>query len=321
MSPATQDNRIPLLATAFVVYHHVDLTKARQFYLDFGLTVAQEREGEVFFKGYGAEPFVIHAIQAKDKSRKFGGAAYEVESRADLERAANLPNASAISKLNAPGGGEIVTLLDPVGHQVHLVYGQEKRAPEDPKMEKLTVNYEDEKPRKGRFQRFKPGPAPVHRWGHYGVTYPAGKYQEMYDWYTTTLTLAPSDIVYRGSDPITCFFHIDRGLEYTDHHAFFFKPAKPGQELDVAHAAFEVHDFDIQQLGHQYLGGKGYRLCWGVGRHVLGSQVFDYWFDSSDFVVEHYADGDLVNSETVVAKVQAGPQALSIWGPPVPDVF
>jgi hypothetical protein len=28
-------------------------------------------------------------------------------------------------------------------------------------------------------------------------------------------------------------------------------------------------------------------------QHVLGSQVFDYWFDTSKFMVEHYADGDL----------------------------
>lgn len=36
---------------------------------------------------------------------------------------------------------------------------------------------------------------------------------------------------------------------------------------------------------------------------------------------EHYADGDIVNSETRVSEVQAGPEALAIWGPPVPPVF
>jgi hypothetical protein len=34
----------------------------------------------------------------------------------------------------------------------------------------------------------------------------------------------------------------------------------------VAHSAFEVHDFDTEQLGHSYLESKGYELCWGVGR-------------------------------------------------------
>ncbi|KAI4620418.1 uncharacterized protein J4E87_007105 [Alternaria ethzedia] len=55
--------------------------------------------------------------------------------------------------------------------------------------------------------------------------------------------------------------------------------------------------------------------------HVLGSQVFDYWFDTSEFILEHYADGDLVNAETEVSHVPAGPQALKIWGPPIPGVF
>ena len=56
-------------------------------------------------------------------------------------------------------------------------------------------------------------------------------------------------------------------------------------------------------------------------QHVLGSQVFDYWFDPSGFMVEHYADGDVVNSETPITNIPAGPGALSVWGPPVPEVF
>ncbi|KAI8680778.1 hypothetical protein LRP88_04446 [Fusarium phalaenopsidis] len=313
------DSRIRLLATAYVDYSHADLDAAKTFLQDFGMTIVEDRGDRVYFAGYGTEPYIYVARKAEKSA--FGGAAYEVESRRELERATEIPSASPISKLDGPGGGEIVTLTDPMGHKVHLVAGQVKKEAVHVNLEKLTVNYEDDKPRKGRFQRFEPGPAPVHRWGHYGVTYTPGKYQETFNWYTKYLALAVSDVVYKHDQPITCFFHIDRGLEFTDHHAFFFKPAKPGQELNVAHAAFEVHDFDIQQLGHQHLKGKGYQLCWGVGRHVLGSQIFDYWFDPSKFVVEHYADGDLVNSETKIAKVPAGPDALSVWGPPVPQVF
>lgn len=259
------DSRIRLLQTAFVEYYHADLAKAKEFLADFGLEVAEDRGDAVFYKGYGSDPYVYVARQAKGDSA-FGGAAYDVESRAELERAAKLPSATAIRSLSSPGGGEVVTLTDPVGHQIHLVYGRTRREPEDKNLEKLVINYEDEKPRKGKFQRFEHGPAPVHRWGHYGVTYPQGKYQEMLDWYTSTLALAVSDVVYKDDKPVTCFFHIDRGLEFTDHHAFFFKMAKPNQAPNVAHAAFEVHDFDTQQLGHQYLTEKGYELCWGVGR-------------------------------------------------------
>lgn len=265
MPLSPDDPRVHISRTAFVVYEHNDLAKAREFYLDFGMSIAEERPGEqIFFRGYGTEPFVYVARQAAGESR-FVGAAYEVDSRGELEKAAGFPGAGCIAKLDAPGGGEAVTLTDPIGNQVFLVYGQTRRTPEPHSLERLTVNYEDDKPRKGTFHRFKTGPARVYRWGHYGVTYSAGKYQEMYDWYTTTLSLAPSDIVYKDGKPITCFFHIDRGLEFTDHHSFFFKPCKNGRPA-VAHSAFEVHDFDVQQLGHQYLKSRGYELCWGVGR-------------------------------------------------------
>lgn len=47
------------------------------------------------------------------------------------------------------------------------------------------------------------------------------------------------------------------------------------------HSSFETHDFDTQVLGHDWLREKGYKNCWGVGRHVLGSQIFDYWYEYS----------------------------------------
>ena len=260
------DPRLRLAATAYVIYYHKDLAKARQFLLDFGLSIARETSGkEVHFAGYGNEPFVYIARQS-DGDSYFGGAAYELESQGELERASQLEGATTISNLDAPGGGEVVRLTDPVGHHVYLVHGQQKKEPQPPELQKLVVNYEDEKPRKGKFHRFEQGPALVHRWGHYGVTYPVGTYQQMYDWYTKTLALAPSDVVFKDDKPITCFFHIDRGLEFTDHHAFFFKRVKGDDKPTVAHAAFEVHDFDVQQLGHNYLTSKGYEICWGVGR-------------------------------------------------------
>lgn len=257
-------SRVRLLKTAFVVYYHTDLDKAKQFLLDFGLNVAFERTGqEIFFEGYGTEPYIY--VARKGEASSFGGAAYVVDSYEELVKAREIPRASDIvSQDENLGGGEQVSLTDPFGHQVHLIWGWQEKSMEPVELEKLLVNYETEKPRNGKFQRFKPGPAPVHRWGYYGVTYPEGQYQKIYDWYTQNLSLATSDIVYKDGNPTTCLFHIDRGLEYTDHHAFFFK--KTNGSLNVAHSAFEVHDFDIQQLGHNYLSSKGHKICWGVGR-------------------------------------------------------
>ena len=320
--PSADDPRIQLLKTTFVIYYHTDINKASKFLLDFGLEILDRRgDDEIFFKGYGPEPFCYVARRSEDGQPRFGGAAYLVASAEELAKAAAIKGATQIQKLDAPGGGSIVTLTDPFGHKVHLVHGLAEKEPETASkdLQKLVVNYADEKPRVGRGQRFKPGPAPVHKWGHYGVSYPTGKFNEMYDWYTTHLGLAVSDFVTVKGEKAVAFFHIDRGTDYVDHHSFYIKPAKPGENVSVAHSAFEVHDFDVQQLSHNYLESRGYKLSWGVGRHVLGSQVFDYWFDESGFEMEHYADGDLVNCDTPVTCAESGPNTLYVWGPPLPQ--
>jgi catechol 2,3-dioxygenase-like lactoylglutathione lyase family enzyme len=322
------DTRIQLSKTQFVTYYHTDLAKAERFLLDFGFEVAAKSDDgkTIYYRGYGVEPYCYVSRLSTDSEPHWGGAAFLVPSRAELEKAAAVvEGTSAISKLDGPGGGEVVTLTDPVGHKVHLVWGiEERKAPvvpsNDSGMQKLVVNYADEKPRVGRGQRFKPGPAPIHKWGHYGVSYAPGTYQKMYDFYTGTLGLAVSDVVMVEGKPAVAFFHIDHGLSYTDHHSFYMKPAKENEKLDVAHSAFEVHDFDVQQLSHNYLESKGYKLSWGVGRHILGSQIFDYWYDESGFEVEHYADGDLVNSETEVTREELTPHSMYIWGPERPAV-
>lgn len=53
------DPRVQILKTAFITYSHTDLAKAREYLLDFGLVVLEERAGkEIFFRGFGSEPFI-----------------------------------------------------------------------------------------------------------------------------------------------------------------------------------------------------------------------------------------------------------------------
>ncbi|BAE54542.1 unnamed protein product [Aspergillus oryzae RIB40] len=117
---------------------------------------------------------------------------------------------------------------------------------------------------------------------------------------------------------ITTFLHLDRGSELVDHHCFFFFE---GPRSHVHHSSFETHDFDTQVLGHDWLRSKGYENCWGVGRHIMGSQIFDYWFDTSRFIIEHYVDGDLVNDQHQTNRSLATPDNLHVWGPDLPPTF
>ena len=34
---------------------------------------------------------------------------------------------------------------------------------------------------------------------------------------------------------------------------------------------------DSHVVGHHHMRRKGYVSVFGIGRHVLGSQIFDYW--------------------------------------------
>lgn len=38
-------------------------------------------------------------------------------------------------------------------------------------------------------------------------------------------------------------------------------------------------------------------------------------------MIEHYADGDLVNEETPIGWFMAGDESLAVWGPEVPKTF
>ena len=51
--------------------------------LDFGLIIAKQTENEIWFRGYGEEPYVYHAQKGPSK---FLGGAFLVESAADLEK-------------------------------------------------------------------------------------------------------------------------------------------------------------------------------------------------------------------------------------------
>src|SRR5438132_259234 len=105
---AEQQPKIRLVRLAHVYYTHVDLEKARQFLLDFGFTVADDRGDTIYFKGYGTEPFVYCA--KKGEANEFGGAGFVVESLEDLELGSKtLPKATAIEDSDAPGGGKRVT--------------------------------------------------------------------------------------------------------------------------------------------------------------------------------------------------------------------
>ncbi|KAL1795477.1 hypothetical protein ACET3X_005701 [Alternaria dauci] len=321
-------SKIRVLRLAYVHYQHPDLQKAVDFLTDFGLEVARRDNDKVFFRGYGIDPFVNIAEQSPDGKRHYLGGAWVVDSASELQKAARMPGATEIRDIDGPGGGKVVSVHDPNGMFVHFVHGQALReAPPEgsvPRHETTNPvpNRALTKPRKGDFRRFTLGPSSVHKVGHYGFAVPKGKFEETRNWYTGHLNLKITDSSFNpesGKDE-TSFLHIDFGPEYTDHHSFFLTSVD-GPATYCHHSSYEVNDFDEQTIGHHWLEKKGWTNCWGIGRHVLGSQIFDYWFDASGNIVEHYADGDMVNEDTPEKRIPNGPDSLFVWGPEIPLAF
>ncbi|KAF4334391.1 oxidoreductase [Fusarium beomiforme] len=315
MAESESFKKINLVRIAHVFYQHADAAKQTRFLQDFGLEITKHVGPKTYFRGTGPEPF-LYCLISSDKN-EFGGVAFVVESRDDLELAAKtLPGATGIREMtDEPGGGVCVTFKDPTdGFPFHLVYGQT-----------LVDPTEEAKLPKTNFVRIHFSvpfctctcPSPVHKLGHVGMC--VTNFANAYDFYTSRFNFVPSDLVHdeTGRD-ISAFLHLDRGSELVDHHCFFFFQ---GPKSHVHHSSFETRDFDTQLLGHDWLRQRGYENCWGVGRHIMGSQIFDYWFDPSRFILEHYVDGDLVDSSHPTQRSKASPDSLHVWGPDLPESF
>jgi catechol 2,3-dioxygenase-like lactoylglutathione lyase family enzyme len=140
--------------------------------------------------------------------------------------------------------------------------------------------------------------------------------QRAFDWYNRLLGIIPTDSVKIESDIALRFCRCDRGDTYTDHHSFLLVQSQ-GAEASFNHCSYEVRDIDDVYMGHEHLQQKGYEHWWGIGRHTIGSQVFDYWNSPWGQVHEHYTDGDLLNRDYEATIVPAS-EIDSQWGPKTP---
>jgi catechol 2,3-dioxygenase-like lactoylglutathione lyase family enzyme len=298
-----------------VIYRCPDLDLIEKFMIDFGLVRARRTFDTLYMRGTG--PAAYCYVAQKSDASGFGGVALRAASTADFDDAIRLPGASEPKSLSGPGGGKSVTLRDPDGLPVHIVHDIEPAAPL-PLRAVLSVNYAEEKHRRGVGQRLARGPAQIARLGH--VLFFATDFERSKDWYCSNFGMLPSDYIHEGaeSNRLGGFLRCDRGDRWTDHHTLgIFKAPK----AKIHHASFEIQDFDAQYLGHEWLRAQNYKHVWGIGRHLLGSQIFDYWFDPYGNIVEHFADGDLFQSDKKPDTFQAGPESLFQWGPPVPEIF
>lgn len=297
---------------AYVRFAAPDLAEMEVFLGEFGMDIVQKSDSVVYARGSAARPFG-HVTEKGDPA--FLGLGFYAETLDDLSRLASENNV-AVEDHDAPGGGKIVRLTDPDGFRVEIVAGQTMPA-EKPLTRSLVHNDASALPRKGAPLRVAGGPSQVMRLGHAVINVTDFRVSEQ--WYKSRLGLVTSDEIELAPDmPLGAFLRCDRGAIHVDHHTLFLVgTGKPG----FNHAAFEVAHMDDLMVGHNHLIAKGRKHEWGVGRHILGSQIFDYWRDPWGHTVEHWTDGDLFNNETPPNKRSLQDLMGNQWGPEAPPTM
>ena len=147
-------------------------------------------------------------------------------------------------------------------------------------------------------------------------------FQRDLDWYLQTFGLIVSDFLFlegqRERGPSMAFIRCDNGETPSDHHTIAMTVGpRPG----YVHSAYQVLDLDALAAGGAYLAERGYRRAWGIGRHIQGSQIFDYWRDPERLMVEHFTDGDLFDCSVETGWSPMTSANLAQWGPPVTRDF
>ncbi|MEM1143074.1 MAG: VOC family protein [Pseudomonadota bacterium] len=300
---------------AYVRFSAPDLGLMAKFLHDFGMQTSTQQNdaGQSALYGRGTDPIpFLH--ETVEGAAAFLGLGFQMQSRDDLEAVATMAGASPIEEIPGPGGGDRVRFTDPQGYEIDAVVGRERAAEMPTHKRREPLNTGDSRARFREPVRLKRNASHVKRLGHC-VIYVAD-FRESEAWYKERFGLICSDEIKDDSKDrvIGAFMRCNCGDQPVDHHTLF--PVESDQR-GMQHAAFEVTDWDDLMLGHDHLAGKGYEHRWGIGKHELGSQVFDYWHDPFGNNLEHFTDGDLFDAEQPTET--HGTEALRTvqWGPGV----
>lgn len=301
---------------AWLEFDKPDLDRAEMFAHAFGLQTAARNSDQILLRAARSGPPCV--IVRRGPQSRFRGLAFRAEDTSDLQRLADKTGATPVA-LPEEIGGRAVSLVDPSGTPVSVVAGLHD-LPELPGQNPHTFNVGRKTQRVNETQRPPRSPALVERLGH--VVMSSTRYLENLNWYLEHFGLIVSDFLYfdgqRERGPTMSFIRCDRGGVATDHHtlAMALGPANR-----YVHSAYQVSDLDALAAGGEYLSERGYFRSWGIGRHIQGSQLFDYWRDPDGFMVEHFTDGDLFDNTVETGWAPFTASGLAQWGPPVSKDF
>jgi catechol 2,3-dioxygenase-like lactoylglutathione lyase family enzyme len=312
--PRAADPVVRVRDLAMLEFAGPQAARAEAFFTRFGLTGHTADDGSRLFSARAGAPVAV--VYRPAKVAAFLGPTFAVDDSADLDKLAGVAGAAAPAPLDLPGNPVGVTLTDPNGVQVRVArFTGWRELP--PSAEPAPLNRGSSRPRVNSPVRAPRVPAEVLRLGHMVLGTP--RWEETARFYIDMFGLIPSDVqALPDGRPAVAFLRCDRGATPTDHHSFVVARLPL---VEFEHGAFEVTDLDAIGMGGDVLHESGFRRAWGIGRHILGSQIFDYWFGPDGRKFEHFADGDLFDASRPTRYHPMSAAGLAQWGPPLPGAF
>jgi hypothetical protein len=305
-------------ALEVVSFQRSDGLRMGEFLTDFGFVAASAspaavtEPGRRYFRARANDsPFSVEIIDGeRDGFVGFGFAACAYDDLHTLSKATGSP----VTDDERPGGGRRVRLRDLDGFEVDLMHGREPTAQSSTRNPITEINVPGRPVRVNCPIRTTSTPAPVLRLGH--IVLQVKDLAASLVWYMHHFGFLASDVQLVGDGSlILAFLRFDRGESPTDHHSLALLQ---GPDSRLLHVSTETLDIDAVGQGHQYLRARGWTHHWGLGRHILGSQIFDYWKDSAGDEWEHYADGDMMTADYPTGYWKLALGSLWSWGDDLP---
>lgn len=273
-----------------IVMRAPGVAATKNFYIEnWGLSVAADSDGTIYFHGTGPEPF-IYGLR-EDPAFGIDYINFGMTSRARIDAlhrqlaAASVPILSAPAPLCSPGGGYGFMIRDPDNRRLRFVADAVRGGDTADAVAK---------PRKA---------------SHVVLNTP--DLERLQTFYEAHLGFRASDYSANQMVFLRC---------NSDHHAIAFNRSP---YPSVNHVAFEMPSIDSFMRGIGRMRVKGQSPAWGPGRHGPGNNPFAYFVSPSGFVIEFTSEVQQIDEAAHAAKVwpRDVPEAMDQWmtaGPPTP---
>lgn len=234
-----------------------DLAAVERFFTEtWRLEVATREAGSVYLRGSGTDHHLIalHQTAGPASVRHVtlrARAPSHLNEIAERSRASGGRVASTAQRLDEPGAGAALTIVDPHGRVYQIIHGDEQR-------------------HAGPEQR----DCPI-RLAHTVLNSHDAEASRQF--LESVLDFSLSD-----RTKIMAFMRCN-----SDHHSIAFGDTDNDA---LNHIAFLMPDLDSVMRGGGRLRDAGYPIEWGPGRHGPGNNAFNYFIGPCDIVIEYTAE-------------------------------